>query len=146
LIIHDRPPNFDQVRAAFPRADQPGVLFAYYPNIHNPSGIVVPPALVAHEEVHLRRQLALGPDPGSTTQWIGADLWWDRYLRDSEFRYNEELLAHAAEFKHQKNGDRNASARLLMTTALRLVAPLYNYSPPRTLQEAMRDLREEIGK
>ena len=134
MIIHDRPPNFEQVRAAFPRADQPGVLFAYYPNIHNPSGIVVPPALVAHEEVHLHRQRDAGPIR-----------WWDQYLTDTEFRYVEELLAHAAEFKAQRAGDRNASARLLMSTALRLIAPLYNYQPPVTLQQAMRDLRLHIS-
>jgi hypothetical protein len=134
MIINGLPPNFEQVHAAFPRADQPGVLFAYYPNIHNPSGIVVPPALVAHEEVHLHRQRDAGP-----TQW------WYQYLTDNGFRYNEELLAHVAEFKHQKNGDRNASARLLTATALRLVAPLYNYQPPRTLQQAIKDLRREIS-
>ena len=135
MIIHDRPPNFEQVHTAFPKADGPGVLFAYYPNIHNPSGIVVPPALVAHEEVHLHRQRDAGPIR-----------WWDQYLTDTEFRYNEELLAHAAEFKAQRAGDRNASARLLTATALRLIAPLYAYDPPRTLQEAIRDLRREIAK
>jgi hypothetical protein len=135
VIINERPPNFEQVHAAFPRADQPGVLFAYYPNIHNPSGIVVPPALVAHEEVHLHRQRDAGPTK-----------WWDQYLTDSEFRYNEELLAHAAEFRHQKHSDRNASARLLLSTALRLVAPLYKYQPPRSLAQAIKDLKREIAK
>jgi hypothetical protein len=134
VIILERPPNFEQVHAAFPKANGPGVLFAYYPNIHNPSGIVVPPALIAHEEVHLHRQRDAGP-----TQW------WGQYLTDPEFRYNEELLAHAAEFRHQRTSDRNASARLLMATALRLVAPLYNYVPPVSLQQAMKDLRREIS-
>jgi hypothetical protein len=134
VIVNERPPNFEQLLAAFPRADQPGVLFAYYPNIHNPGGIVVPPALIAHEEVHLNRQRDAGP----TT-------WWDQYLTDNGFRYNEELLAHAAEFKAQRYNDRNASARLLTATALRLVAPLYNYQPPRTLQQAIKDLRREIS-
>ena len=135
MIILDRPPNFEQVHAAFPRADGPGVLFAYYPNIHNPSGIVIPPALIAHEEVHLNRQRNGGP-----TQW------WDQYLTDSEFRYNEELLAHVAEFKMQRCSDRNFVARLMIATALRLVAPLYNYVPPRTLQQAMKDIRQEIER
>jgi hypothetical protein len=136
VIINERPPNFDQVHAAFPKADGEGVLFAFDGNIYNPSGIVVPPALVAHEEVHLREQKS-----------VGADYWWEKYLTDSEFRYTEELLAHAAEFKALKlNNDRNFGARLLTATALRLVAPLYNYSPPRTLQQAMRDLRQEIAK
>jgi hypothetical protein len=135
MIINERPPNFEQIHAAFPKADGPGVMFAYDGNIYNPSGIVVPPALIAHENVHLHRQTI-----------SGADLWWTLYLEDPEYRYNEELLAHAAEFKHQRSNDRNASARLLMSTALRLVAPLYNYTPPRSLQQAMKDLRQELQK
>lgn len=135
MIINDRPPNFEVIQAAFPKAENPGVLFAYDGNIFNPSGIVVPPALIAHEEVHLHRQRDAGPIA-----------WWDKYLTDSEFRYNEELLAHVAEFKTQRvTSDRNFGARLLMHTALRLVAPLYNYQPPRSLQEAMKDLRREIA-
>jgi len=136
----------DQIKAAFPKSENPGVLFAYSDNIYNPSGIVVPPALIAHEGVHLERQKQMGPHLGATTQWSGAELWWQKYLEDSEFRYYEELLAHAAEFKMQKgSSDRNLGARLLLTTALRLVAPLYNYVPPVSLQQAMRDLKREIA-
>lgn len=136
MIINERPPNFEQIQAAFPKAVNPGVLFAYDNNIYNPSGIVVPPALIAHEEVHLHRQRDAGPNS-----------WWHAYLHDSEFRYNEELLAHVAEFKMQRSfNDRNFGARLLMATALRLVAPLYNYLPPRTLQDALKDLQREIKR
>jgi hypothetical protein len=146
VIIIERPPNFEQIKVAFPRVDGAGILFAYDGNIYNPSGAVIPPALIAHENVHLERQKALGPRPGSTTQWSGADLWWQRYLEDSEFRYTEELLAHAAEFKMQRHAtDRNFGAALLMRTAMRLVAPLYNYDPPRSLQEALKDLQREIA-
>jgi hypothetical protein len=135
MIINARPPNFDQVHAAFPRADAEGVIFAYDGNIYNPSGNPIPPALVAHEGVHLENQ-----------KHVGADYWWTKYIKDSEFRYVEELLAHAAEFRHQRTNDRNASARLLTATALRLVAPLYNYTPPVSLQQAMRDLRREVAR
>lgn len=146
MIITARPPIFEQIQAAFPKSVNPGVMFAYDGNIYNPSGIVIPPALIAHEQVHLDRQKALDPHPGSTTQWSGADLWWQRYLEDCEFRYNEELLAHVAEFKTQRvTSDRNFGARLLTHIALRLVAPLYNYQPPRSLQEAMKDLRRDIA-
>jgi hypothetical protein len=132
MIIKGWPPNFERILAAFPNADKPGVIFAHG-DIYNPSGNVIPPALMAHEEVHLNRQRNAGP-----TQW------WDRYLTDSEFRYNEELLAHVAEFKAQRGNDRNQGARLLLATALRLVAPLYSYTPPRNLQQAVRDLRSHI--
>jgi hypothetical protein len=134
VIIVDRPPNFEQVLAAFPNAANPGVIFAYDGNIYSPSGSVVPPALIAHEEVHLHRQRDAGP-----TQW------WDQYLTDTDFRYKEELLAHSAEFLVLLTSrDRNFGAALLMRTAMRLIAPLYNYQPPRTLPQAMKDLRREI--
>jgi hypothetical protein len=136
VIILSRPPNFEQIKAAFPKAEERGVLFAYAGAIYNPSAIPIPQALIAHEEVHLRRQTI-----------SGADLWWTLYLEDSEYRYNEELLAHVAEFQSLRGGgDRNFGARLLLHTALRLVAPLYNYEPPRTVQQAMADLRREITK
>ena len=137
MIIHDRPPNFELIRAAFPKAEGDSVIFAYDGNIYNPSGKIIPPALIAHEEVHLRRQ----HQPGA-----GPDFWWKRYIEDSEFRYIEELHAHVAEFKMQRCSDRNFVARLMIATALRLVAPLYNYVPPVSLQQAMKDLRQEIAK
>jgi hypothetical protein len=135
MIIIDHPPNFEAIKAAFPKSENPGVLFAFDGDVYNPSGIVVPPALIAHEEVHLHRQIR-----------NGAYDWWGHYIHDSEFRYYEELLAHVAEFKMQRTRDRNFVARLMVHTALRLVAPLYNYVPPVSLQRAMKDLRREISK
>lgn len=133
MIIVDRPPNFEQIHAAFPDADKPGVLFAYGRSIYNPSGGPVPLALLVHEATHLGRQSS-------------PEKWWHRYIEDSEFRYNEELLAHAAEFRQLRYEDRNSGAALLMRTALRLIAPLYNYQPPRSLQQALKDLKQEIGR
>ncbi len=135
MIIRGYPPNFELIRAAFPNAESPGVIFAYDGVVYSPDTDTIPPALIAHESVHLRRQAEGTPDT-----------WWHSYIRDSEFRYHEELLAHAAEFRYQKNGDRNITAALLQRTAMRLIAPLYAYEPPRTLQQALKDLREEIAK
>lgn len=135
MIIVSRPPNFELIHKHFPGADGDGVLFAYDGNIYNPSGRAIPPALVDHETVHLLRQ-------GKG----GADGWWHKYIHDSEFRYNEELLAHVAELRAQRAGDRNFIAGLMMRTALRLTAPLYNYLPPRTMQQALKDLRRELAK
>src|ERR1700728_2186239 len=117
MIILSRPPNFEQIKAAFPKAEERGGLFAYGGAIYNPSGLPLPQALIAHEKGQLNRQIM-----------HGTEIWWDHYLRDHEFRYNEELLAHVAEFQYLRGGgDRNFGARLLLHTALRLVAPLYNY-------------------
>jgi hypothetical protein len=138
MIIAARPPNFDAILKAFPDADKPGVIFAYGDDIFNPGGHEIPSALLAHERVHCSRQQA--PQ--------GAERWWYLYITDAEFRYREEVLAHIAEFldQNQRCRDRNDRARLLQSMARRLIAPLYNYQPPRSLSQAMRDLRQEIDR
>lgn len=121
----------DRILAVFPKASEPGVIFAFGDTIYNPSGINIPPALLAHEEVHGKRQKAT------------VEQWWESYLTDPEFRYNEELHAHAAEFKVQLRStpDRNDRAKLMMATAQRLLAPLYNYGIPKSLNQALCDMR-----
>ena len=143
MIIIGRPPNFELILKAFPDADKPGVIFAYGHDIYNPSGVTIPQALYAHEEVHGRRQLAL---EGSLIRTGRIELWWEKYIDDAEFRYREELLAHVAEYRAQAPKDRNLRSKLLMVTAARLCAPLYNYQPPRSLSVAMRDLKWELDR
>lgn len=136
MILIDRPPNFEQILAAFPGASGPGVIFSWEDRIFNPSGRPIPGPLVAHEELHGRRHVLAG----------GSLKWWDKYIADPEFRYTEELLAHVAEMRAQPCRDRNYHDRLLWNTANRLVAPLYNYQPPRVFMQALRDLRLELAR
>ncbi len=144
MIIVERPPNFELILKAFPNADKPGVIFAYGANIYNPSGGNIPVALLHHEAVHQNRQQDLGP-ASDLTSVNGPEKWWAQYISDAEFRYREELLAHVAEYKAQRHwNDRNIQAKILMSTAARLCAPLYNYTPPRSLTVALRDLKWEI--
>jgi hypothetical protein len=135
-----KPPMFDQILAAFPKAAESGVIFAWGDTIYNPSGIVIPRPLLAHEEKHGSRQMA------NHAKWGEAAApmqWWGKYIEDPEFRYNEELHAHAAEFKEQMRivHDRNDRAKLMMSTAQRLLAPLYNYGIPKSLNQALCDMR-----
>jgi hypothetical protein len=130
------PPMFAEIVATFPSAAGPGILFAFGDTIHNPSGIVIPPALIAHEEAHGARQLD-----------VGVMLWWGKYLVDPEFRYREEVIGHVAEYKAQLPlvRDRNRRAQLLMSTAMRLTAPLYCYGPTRpTVKQVIADLQVHL--
>lgn len=138
-VIIERPPNFELILRAFPNADQPGVIFAYGDNIYNPSGKEIPRALLAHEAVHCERQQYHKMSP---------EIWWKLYTESTAFRYHEELLAHVAEFKAQdyRGLDRNQRAKVLQSTAARLVAPLYNYTPPVSVSVALRDIRWELNK
>lgn len=130
MIKLERPPNYEQILAVFPGASGHGVLFAYGEDIYNPSAVHIPQFLLAHEYRHCARQ------------WQQVDAWWEKYLTDPEFRYGEELLAHVEEYVAQAKhvSDRNLRAKLQTQTARRLIAPLYNYTPPRTLAQAMRDI------
>lgn len=125
------PPNFGRIHDAFPGADKHGVLFAYGEHIYNPSGVFIPREIMAHELRHCARQWQHDPEA-----------WWEKYITDDEFRYGEELLAHVEEYVTVARGtrDRNQQVRLVMRTAARLVAPLYNYTPPRTMLQAIRDI------
>lgn len=131
MIKIELPPNFERIQAVFPKASEPGILFAYGEDIYNPSNVNIPYALMRHEYRHCARQWQADPEA-----------WWTKYLTDDEFRYGEELVAHVEEYIAQacRTKDRNERAHIQMRTAARLVAPLYNYTPPRSMQQAMKDI------
>lgn len=98
------PPNYPEIRRAFPHIRGRDIIFAYGDKIFYPSGKPLPDSLIAHETVHGQRQAG---DPAG---------WWKRYLVDASFRFEEELLAHRAEYR--AGGD-------LAEIAKRLSGPLY---------------------
>jgi len=117
-IIIDRPPIYDRAAKVFPL--QGREIFAWEDKIYNPGGFVIPEWLKAHELVHSRQQM-------DDTGHFSAEAWWDRYLVDTEFRFQEELEAHVAEFRSYKqhNRDRNKQLQYKRVVAKKLAAPLY---------------------
>lgn len=112
-IIKAHPPNYDDIRRAFPDAAKSGVLFAYDGAIYNPDGVNIPEPLIAHETVHLERQKLITPDT-----------WWDRYIHKPEFRLIEEAYAHKAEYEGCL-GNRKYRRICEGAIARRLAGPLY---------------------
>ena len=117
-IIYERPPNFEDIMKIFPMADNYGVIFAFNNAIYSPSGGEIPYPLIKHEGVHCARQ-------GGTE--AGSIEWWEKYLKDVEFRYREELLAHRVEYQAciETAKNRNMRRRALRHVAKRLSSPLY---------------------
>lgn len=74
------------------------------------------PDLVEHEGVHCKRQ-----------QMMGLDAWWNEYLRDPQFRLDEEVLAYKAQYRWIERNvrDRNRAAGYLMSFAKDLASPMY---------------------
>lgn len=131
-IILSRPPNFAAIVAVFPDAEKAGIIFSYGRDIYNPSNAHISNALLAHEEVHGRRQTDSRPK---------IHAWWDRYLIDAEFRLSEELPAHQAEFRAAcaQISDRNLRGMMCVNIAKRLSSPLYGSMI--TFTQAMKAIR-----
>lgn len=129
ILKTERPPNFDQIAARFPRARAKGIVFAYAPYIYAPShkSEALPPELIAHESVHIARQ-----------ERMGVEKWWKSYLENDNFRYVEELLAHRAEYNHLIGQSRHIKRSALKLTANKLSSPIYGGVV--TKEDAMVDL------
>jgi hypothetical protein len=130
-IVVGLPPNIADIEKVFGKAcREPGVFFCYGDTIFNPTGEEIPEQLVRHEEVHSRRQ---GNFP---------EIWWAQYLTDTAFRYQEELVAHQAEYQDIKTrttkGERK---RYLNAIAERLSSALYGHVV--TFAEAKRAIKRE---
>jgi len=114
-IVHDRPPNYDKINAVLhpPR----NAIFCYGDIIYFPAGGELPPELIAHEEVHSRRQ------------GDAVEEWWDKYLASPEFRLAEEIPAHRAEYleyiKTRPGLPRSRRRYVLKMIAKRLSGGLY---------------------
>lgn len=113
-VKEEFPPNIDKIREAGIQLSGKEI-FAYRKTIYNPSGGQLTKWLVAHEKVHFKQQ-------GDDTEG-----WWDRYLVDIDFRLDQELEAHRAEYKHfcYVYKSREQRVRFLSEIALRLSGPLY---------------------
>jgi len=118
-VADDYPPNIKQIAAVFPECRRRGVIFTYGDTIYAPHGVKVPAALVAHEKAHSERQAE-----------IGAEVWWIRYLADTAFRFEEELLAHRAEYQWYVRRRPHKRALMLKHIAARLSSPLYGCIVP----------------
>ena len=124
-VVIDRPPLWNAINAKFHVAGRP-VIFAWGNIIYNPEGVTVTRELRAHEEIHGERQI----DYMHSQRWTQQDAieeWWKAYIESPTFRLNEEVPAHAAEYKayckrHSGTSDRQ---RALKAIAEKLASPLY---------------------
>lgn len=113
-IVHAFPPNYLELKAKFPCG--PATIFSFGPVIYRPNRQPISPHIMEHENVHGQRQTD-----------IGLETWWRRYIDESAFRFEEELVAHRREYKVfcTINTRAVAQSRQLDIIAKRLAGPLY---------------------
>ena len=112
-IVESWPPNIDSIRKVF--TVNRGIVFAYGDTIYNPGGETLSGAVIAHEGVH------------ETQQGDDVKGWWERYLVDAHFRFQQELEAHRMEYQVMiaSAPSRNFRRLALSHVAKKLSAPLY---------------------
>lgn len=131
-IIKGLPPNFEAIARVLPAARKPGTIFTYGHQIYVSDGAALPKSLVAHEVVHVQQQ-----------ELYGRDEWWDRYLKDIDFRFQMELAAHRMEFTVAgTEGNRHDRRKAEKLIAARLAGPLYGNAC--TVDKARRLLKETV--
>lgn len=116
-IVIAYPPMIEEIDKAFKVKGKP-VIYCWGETIYNPMGVHIDNKLKAHEGVHFARQ---------SNETAKIEAWWSKYISDPEFRLNEEIPAHRAEYKEfcNHNKDRNARSHFLRHVATKLASPIY---------------------
>lgn len=88
VIKGEYPPNYEDICAVFDIKDDPNIVFTYGDKLYAPGSPPIDVHLLRHEETHERQQSAMG-----------VEAWWDRYLSDANFRYEQELEAYRNQYR-----------------------------------------------
>lgn len=134
-VRNQKPPVWDAVIAVFQVLPK-HVFFTYGDTIYNPSGVQLREDIVQHESVHMEQQ-------GYSND--GAALWWGKFLRDPEFRLQQEIEAYAHQYAWYcgKVSDRNMRVKFLNMLTTSLSGPMYGHCI--TKAEADEVIKEKSG-
>ena len=113
-IVKDVPPNYGAIKVRFELGGRE-MVFTYGDTLYIPTGFIPSPDLLTHEMVHIQQQ---GNDPAG---------WWERYLKDDDFRTSQETEAYKEQYKYfcKKVTNRDERAKLLMVLAQDFSSSVY---------------------
>ena len=109
-------PNLQELKDIF-GVDEKYLIIAYGDKIYV-KGKELSPDLLVHELTHCERQ-------GFNA--LDAKRWYEKYMRDKDFRLKEESVAYAGQFAYCKRvyKDRNKQAKILWMLAEHLAGSQY---------------------
>lgn len=93
-IVNDYPPNHDLICDAIEgvRGNE-SIVFTYGDTVYHPSGGELAEHVKQHERVHIQQQTKMDKDE-----------WWAEYLKNPQFRLEQELAAYRVQFKYIQRG------------------------------------------
>ncbi len=124
-VVKAYPPNYDLICDHIPAVRQnSAIVFTYGNKIYSPKFETLSDDLMAHEEVHTKRQK-------------NPDEWWQRYLTDVQFRLDEEVAAYRVQWQYMiDHYGRQQRRSMLQKIAKDLSSPMYGKIV--TKQEAIK--------
>lgn len=115
-IVYEQPPAriYEACVEQFGVSFDDGVVWTYGDAIH--TKYLLRPDVGAHEKVHIKQQKAMG-----------VIEWWDKYLGDPQFRFDQELEAYQEQWRFIKKNvkSRNDQFNFLKQIARDLSGPMY---------------------
>jgi len=114
-ISNEKPAIYDKLHEAFGVEWTAGLIIANAGTIHTAVKFL-PPAKIAHEEVHFIQQSKMN-----------IDEWWEKYLADPEFRLRMETEAYQAEVRYINKfiKDMNLAYQMKHDIAVTLASSVY---------------------
>lgn len=131
IIYGEYPPNYKAITDVFDIKDHPGIVFTYGEKLYIPSGEKPDKHLLRHEETHERQHAE-----------IGADSWWERYLVDPGFRFEQELEAYRNQYRSMATLTLEQRIGYLNHIASDLAGPMYGNIL--TFEEAKAEITKDI--
>lgn len=115
IIIHGKPPVYEEAQRIFKFPDTQPLAFAWGDKVYVVNNFPMTPDVKVHEETHLRQQKG---DPAT---------WWSKYLTDPKFRVDQEIEAYRNQYQYicASVADKNKRYKHLHNIATILSSPLY---------------------
>lgn len=117
IVIQEFPPNIEKIRKVIDPKECAHACFTYGDVIYNPRGGYLDEPLGIHEAQHSLQQEEAG----------GPERWWNKWLKDKNFRAQQELEAYGLQFRRycELNRDKNKRAKELHRIASDFSSPQY---------------------
>jgi predicted HAD superfamily hydrolase len=112
-IIEDYPPKeiYDRCVKKFGVDFNKGIIFTVGNNIYVRNRKMVTPDLLEHELTHVKQQAH-----------IGVGEWWDKYLKDPQFRLEQETEAYRNQYRYAKQNYNRGACRMILALTSRFLS------------------------
>jgi hypothetical protein len=115
-VLKQNPPNFAEIDRKFLIKGKP-IAFTYGDTVYVPSGHDLVDHVEVHEQIHIEQQSR-----------IPAKEWWEKYIEDPRFRFDQELKAYQAQYQYiLEHSARPQRRMLLKKIAHDLSGAMYGY-------------------